>query len=77
MRDINSTSRGECLDPKQVQLITMHSYDFQTKVVQTKGWLSAIEYCSVAKIYGPAQGIWVWSIVVVRMAIELKYRITP
>ncbi len=29
--------------PKQVQLITMHSSDFQTKVLQSKCWLSAIE----------------------------------
>ena len=35
--------------PKQVQLITMHSYGFQIKVVQSKGWLSAIECCSMAK----------------------------
>ena len=26
--------RGECLDLKQVKLITLHSYDFQTKVVK-------------------------------------------
>ncbi len=25
MRDINSMNRGECLGPKQAQLITMHS----------------------------------------------------
>ena len=28
---------------KQTQLITIHYYDFQTKVMQSKGWLSAIE----------------------------------
>ena len=50
MRDINSTSRGKCLSPKQAQLITMHSFDFQPRVVQSKGWLSAIVCCSMAKI---------------------------
>ena len=55
MRDINSTNRGECLVPNKVRLITMHSQDLQTNVVQLKGWLSD------------------WSLVVVRMAIELKY----
>ncbi len=49
MRDINSTSRGECLGHKQAQLFTMHSQDFQTKVVQQKGWLSAIVYCCIGK----------------------------
>ncbi len=29
--------QGECLGPKQVQLGTMHSQDFHTKVVQSKG----------------------------------------
>ena len=50
-------------------------------IVQSKGWLSTIVCCSVAKIndlwdgsIGPAQVAWVWSLVVVRMAIELKYR---
>ena len=42
MRNINSISRGDCLGPEQAQLSTMHSKDFQTKVVQSKGWLSAI-----------------------------------
>ena len=32
----------ECLGPKQAQLITMHSSDFQTNVVQLKGWWSTI-----------------------------------
>ena len=36
---INIMSRWEC--PKQVQLITMHNQDFQTKVEQSKGFLSA------------------------------------
>ena len=42
MQDIIKTNRKNALAPKQVQLITMHSYDLQTKVVQSKGWLSAI-----------------------------------
>ncbi len=42
MHDIKSMSRGEPLGPKQAQLSTMHSWDFQTKVVQSKVWLSAI-----------------------------------
>ncbi len=28
----------------------MHSYDFQAKFVQLKGWMSAIVCCSMAKI---------------------------
>ncbi len=70
MHDINCTSSGECLGPKQVHIITMHSLDFHTKVVQAKGWLSAI-LCS--------SGLWtcarcvVWSLVAVRMAIEPNY----
>ncbi len=36
MRDINSMSWGIAL----AQLITMHSNDFQTKIVQSKGWLA-------------------------------------
>ena len=28
----------------------MHSYDFQTKVVKSKGWLSAIVCSTIAKI---------------------------
>ena len=38
MHDTNSMSRGEYLCPKQVQLITMLSEDFQTEVLQSKGW---------------------------------------
>ncbi len=30
--------------PKKVQLITMHSYDFQTKVLQLKSWMSLVVY---------------------------------
>ena len=33
---------GECLGPKRLYLFTMNSDDFQTKVMQSKGWLSAI-----------------------------------
>ena len=35
----------------------MHSKDFQTKVVQSKGWLSAIACCSMAQI----DDLWNWS----------------
>ena len=38
--DITSKSRGNALVQKQAQLITMHSQEFYTKVVQSKGWLS-------------------------------------
>ncbi len=31
--------KGKCLGPKQAQLYTMHNYDFQTNVVQSKGLL--------------------------------------
>ena len=31
---------GECLGPKQTQLKNMHSYNFKTKIVQHKSWLS-------------------------------------
>ncbi len=48
MRYINSTDREGCI--KRAQIITRHSEDFQTKVVQSKGWLSAIVCCSMAKI---------------------------
>ena len=69
MRDINSTSRAQGGRPwpqkKQAQLITMHSYDFQTKVVQSKCCLFAIVCCSMAKINNlwagsmlQAQGAW-------------------
>ncbi len=34
MHDIDSKVRGSALAPRQVQLITLHSYDFQTKVVK-------------------------------------------
>ena len=37
MRNINSITRGDCLGHKQAQLSTMHSKDFQTKVVQAFG----------------------------------------
>ncbi len=40
MRDINIWEYGECLGPKQAQFFTMHSWDFLTKVVQLKSWLS-------------------------------------
>ncbi len=36
--------------PKQAQLIAMHSQDFQTKVLQSKGWLSVILCCSTDKV---------------------------
>ncbi len=29
MRDINSLKRGECIGPKQAQLITMHNWDLK------------------------------------------------
>ena len=32
------TNKGNSLASKQVQLITLHSKDFQTKIVQSKGW---------------------------------------
>ena len=58
--------------------ITMQGQDFQTKVVQSKGsyveWQRSIVY---------RMGLWtsarcvIWSPVVVRMAIKLKYRNTP
>ena len=35
-REINSKSRGNTLAHKQGQLITMHSWDFQTKVLQSE-----------------------------------------
>ncbi len=74
---------GECLSPKQAQLVTMHSYDLQTKVIQSKGWLSAIVSCSMAKIndlcHGSLDQRKVRGLVpcVVKMAIKLKYCNTP
>ena len=51
---------------------------FQTKVVQSKGWLSVGIWLG-SMIYW--MGLWtrcvVWSLVVVRMAIELRYHTTP
>ena len=66
--------------PKQAQLITIHSQDLQTKVVQSKGWLSVGVWLG-SMIYG--KGLWtsarcvVQSLVAVRMVIELRYRNTP
>ncbi len=79
MRDINSTSREKCLGPpkKQAQLITMHRKDFQTKVMQSKGWLSVGVWQGLM-IY--RMGLWtsarcvVWSLVVVRMATPHRYK---
>ncbi len=55
--------QGECLVPQQAQLIIMHSSDFQTKVVQSKGWLSGMQYgqdlWSMGWVFGTAQGAWV------------------
>ncbi len=42
MLNIESMIRGNALAPNQVQFITMHRYDFQTKVGLSKCWLSAI-----------------------------------
>ena len=42
MRDIINMTIGKCLGPKQAQLSFMHNYDFQTKVLKSKGLLSAI-----------------------------------
>ena len=50
----------------------MHIQDFNTKVMQSKGWFSAIVYCSMAKI----NDLWDESIVV-RMSIELQYHNIP
>ncbi len=50
MRDINKMIRGGCFGPKQAQLITMHSYDFQTKVVPSKGSRAL----GPAKRFGPS-----------------------
>ncbi len=68
MREINSTSRGGCLGPIQAQLITMHSYDSQTKVGQSKGWLSAMWYGYdlwsigwVFSLFGAWSGPLLWS----------------
>ncbi len=41
---------------KQVQFITMHSEEFQTKVVQSKGWLTAIVCCIMM-----INDLWDWS----------------
>ncbi len=38
----DSMSRGNALAPKQTQLSAMHSKDLKTKVMQSKGWLSAL-----------------------------------
>ncbi len=35
--------KGKCIGPKQVELISIQSFDFQIKVVQSKGWLSAVK----------------------------------
>ena len=40
----NSESSGNALVFKQAQPITMHSWDLQTKVIQSKGWLSVVCY---------------------------------
>ncbi len=60
-----------CLGPKHVQLITMNSQDFQTQVVQSKGWLSAMQ-CGqdLRMVVGYAQGARVCSLVVVRIFTE-------
>ncbi len=53
-------SRGECLGLKQANLITMHSKDFQTNVVPSKGQMTA-----KVIIYEGNEGL-----VVFRMAID-------
>ncbi len=70
-----------CLGQKQAQLINTHRKDFQTKVVESKGWLSAmwlVKILDLGKrwVLGQAQGALVWSLVEVRMVNELKYE-TP
>ena len=55
MRDIDSTSSGHALTLKQAQIITMPSWNLQTKVVQSKGWLSAM-LRNMARINDPWDG---------------------
>ncbi len=50
MRDINSTSMGECLGPKTGATQYHAQLGLQKKVMLSKGWLSAIVCCSMAKI---------------------------
>ncbi len=51
MCNIDSIRKGECLD-KLAQLITMHSEDFHTNDVQSKGWLSAMVGNDLELIFG-------------------------
>ena len=56
--DIKGNENVECLGPKYAQLITMHSQDFQTKVVEIKGlfvcyleWLGSMK--GMDSMHGP------------------------
>ncbi len=73
--------KGACLGPKLVQHITMHRYNFQIKVVQSQDWLFTMKFSqdlgSMGWVFGPAHGAWVWSLVMVRIVIKLKYCNTP
>ena len=80
MLDINSTSRGNALTPKGATHYHAHlgllvkDHDVKGLVVCYLVWLGSR---FMGWVFGPAQGARVWSFVVVRMAIELKYRSTP
>ncbi len=54
MRDINSISRGNAWPQTDATQYHAYSYHFQTKVVQSKGWLSAIKY--------NINDLWYWSL---------------
>ncbi len=82
MRDINTMSMRECIDPKQAQLSTVHA-QLELRTSRQRSCNQRVDCLlgSTAMIYG--MGLWtsascvVWSLFVVRMAIELKYRNTP
>ncbi len=77
---INSTSRGECLGPKQAQLINAQlglpdkGHAIKWRVVCNVVWLGSMIYGMF--LWTNARCV-VWSLVVVRMVIQIKYRNTP
>ncbi len=62
MHHIYSTSRREFLGSKERNSLpcTLHSVDFQTKIVQSTGWLPTIVCCNVAKINDPIDSYYIY-----------------
>ena len=71
MHDINSKSRENALAPNGCNSLPCTVRTNRQRYVIKVLWLGSMNGM------GLAQGAWVWSLVVVRMAIVLKYCKTP